>query len=60
MARNNKLGNSFYALELEKAEEKAIKAYLKKTDKTGKQFLRSLVRDFLRVNNLLKQIKDEN
>lgn len=44
MARKNKLGNSFYALGLDKHEEKLIKTIMKDDDMSGKKYLRDLIR----------------
>jgi hypothetical protein len=49
MARENKLGNSFLGLGLEDKEEKQLKKHLADTDKTGKQYLRKLVREHLKT-----------
>ena len=52
MARPNKLGNSYLGLSLEQEEEKKIKKYLKNKDQTAKQFLRFLIRQYIKNEKL--------
>lgn len=57
MARTNKKGSSWHRLELEKEEEERIVKYLKKKDISGFQFLRALVRKYLK--DFKKEIDEE-
>lgn len=54
MARKNILGNSFLGLDLEDDQEKEFKRIIKDKDMTGKQFVRFLIREYI------KQHKKEN
>ena len=50
MARKNILGNSFLGLDLEDDQEKEFKRIIKDKDMTGKQFVRFLIREYIKKN----------
>jgi len=50
MARKNKLGNSFLGLDLEPDQEAEFKRIIKDKDMSGKQFVRFLIRDYIKHN----------
>jgi len=57
MARKNKLGNSFYALDLEKHEEKQLKEILKDSEDSGKKYLRKLIRADLKERERIAKLQ---
>lgn len=50
MARKNILGNSFLGLDLEDDQEKEFKRIINDKDMTGKQFIRFLIREYIKQN----------
>jgi len=50
MARKNILGNSYLGLDLEPDQEKKIKKIVTDKKMSGKQFVRYLIREYIKQN----------
>lgn len=51
MARKNILGNSYLGLDLEPDQEKKIKKIVAEKKMSGKQFVRYLIREYIKQNS---------